>query len=92
MLPGRPVVVRRRPLLRAAVAGGGAYLAGHAAASRAAQRAEREAVQDARLSDLEEARQPQPLMLGQLIELVRMHDAGALTEAEFSAAKGKLLG
>lgn len=103
MRPMRPAMVRRRPLLRAAVVGGGAYAAGHAAASRSAQRAEREAVQDARISDLEQAGEPagrpeaprpgaNSSVLDQLTELVRMHDAGALTDAEFSAAKARLLG
>jgi Short C-terminal domain len=109
MFPRRAMVPRRRPLLRAAVVGGGAYVAGRAAASRSAQRAGQEAGQDARISDLEQAQQPQaqqpqaqqpqvpeprpdPSMLDQLSELARLHDAGALNDAEFSAAKAKLLG
>jgi hypothetical protein len=95
---------RRRPLLRAAVVGGGAFMAGKAAAHRSAERAG----QDARISDLESARQPeaaaavpgprsgqQPAdssVFGQLSELVQMHDRGALTDEEFSAAKARLLG
>jgi hypothetical protein len=102
-------MVRRRPLLRAAVVGGGGYMAGRAAASRSAERAERDAAQDARISDLEQAQQPagqQPpaqqrqvpeprsdsSVFEQLSNLVQMHDVGALTDAEFSAAKAKLLG
>ena len=97
-------MVRRRPLLRAAVVGGGAYMAGQSAAARSSQRAERESVQDARISDLEQSGQPaaqQPdvpgprpdsSVLDQLTELVRMRDAGSLTDAEFSAAKARLLG
>jgi hypothetical protein len=42
--------VRRRPLARAAVVGGGAYMAGKSAARRQAQMEE----QDARISDLEQ--------------------------------------
>ena len=95
---------RRRPLLRAAVVGGGAYMAGKAAANRSAERAD----QDARISDLEDAQQqqaapqvPEPRasqsaggsdVLSQLTELVQMHDRGALTDEEFSAAKARLLG
>jgi hypothetical protein len=100
---------RRRPLLRAAVVGGGAFMAGKAAAHRSAERAD----QDARISDLESARQPeaapavpepragqrptgqQPAdasVFGQISELVQMHDRGALTDEEFSAAKARLLG
>jgi len=96
---------RRRPLLRAAVVGGGAYMAGRAAANRSAQEADQEAYQDQRLSDLEAQQQPQsqqqaPVpeprpessMIGQLNQLVQLHDAGALSDEEFAAAKSKLLG
>jgi len=95
---------RRRPLLRAAVVGGGAFMAGKAAANRSAERAD----QDARISDLESAQQPEAApavpepragktpadssVFGQLSELVQMHDRGALTDEEFSAAKARLLG
>jgi len=94
---------RRRPLLRAAVVGGGAYMAGKAASNRSAERAD----QEARISDLEDAQQqqaapqvPEPRadqsaggsdVLSQLTELVNMHDRGALTDEEFSAAKARLL-
>jgi hypothetical protein len=93
---------RRRPLLRAAVVGGGAYLAGKSAANRSADRAD----QDARISNLEAQQQQAPPVpeqragqssgdsdvLGQLTKLVQMHDSGALTDEEFSAAKSRLLG
>jgi hypothetical protein len=95
---------RRRPLLRAAVVGGGAFMAGKAAAHRSAERTD----QEARISDLEGAQQPaaapavpepragQPpadsSVFGQLSELVQLHDRGALTDEEFSAAKARLLG
>ncbi|HTU07185.1 MAG TPA: SHOCT domain-containing protein [Trebonia sp.] len=101
---------RRRPLLRAAVVGGGAYMAGRAAANRSAQQADQEAYQDQRLSDLEQAQQqpqaqqpqyqqqapvpeprPDSSMLGQLNQLAQLHDSGALNDAEFAAAKAKLL-
>lgn len=100
--------VRRRPLLRTAAIGGGAYLAGRATANRSAQRAGQEAVQDDRISDLEQAQQPQsvpqvpqqasapapppPSLADQLAELASMHDSGALTDDEFTAAKARLLG
>jgi len=102
---------RRRPLLRAAVVGGGAYMAGRAAANRSAQQADQEAYQDQRLSDLEQAQQqpqaqqpqyqqqapvpeprPESSMIGQLNQLVQLHDSGALSDEEFAAAKSKLLG
>ncbi len=95
---------RRRPLLRAAAVGGGAYLAGKSAANRSADRAD----QEARISNLEAAQQqgqappvPEPRagqasgdsdVLGQLTKLVEMHERGALTDEEFSAAKARLLG
>jgi hypothetical protein len=95
-------MARRRPLLRAAVVGGGAYVAGRHAAQRSAAEAE----QEARLSDLEQAQQaPQQVpapraseapadssMMDQLSDLVRMHEAGALTDEEFTTAKARLLG
>jgi Short C-terminal domain len=98
------MIRRRRPLLRAAVVGGGAYMAGKAAANQRADRAQREAAQEARISDLETSQQqaqappvPEPRaadtdVLGQLTKLVQMHDSGALTDEEFSAAKSRLLG
>ena len=98
------IMRRRRPLLRAAVVGGGAYMAGKSAANRSADRAD----QEARISNLEAAQQqeqaPQvpepragqasgdPDVLGQLTKLVEMHERGALTDEEFSAAKARLLG
>ena len=79
MFPMRRAVVRRRPLLRAAVVGGGAYTAGRAAATHSAERADQEAQPDAGLVD-------------QLNELSAMHERGALTDQEFTAAKARLLG
>src|SRR5215470_3316874 len=46
--------VRRRPLLRAAVVGGGAYMAGKHMARQSDQRAADEAYQDDRISSLEQ--------------------------------------
>ena len=103
MLPGRGVGVRRRrPLLRAAVVGGGAYVAGkHVARSRDAAAAQ-ESDQDARINQLEQQGTPapavpsqrpaEPSMMDQLNQLAAMHQQGALTDEEFSAAKAKLLG
>ena len=45
---------RRRPLLRAAAVGGGAYLAGKHVANKRADQQYQEASQDARLSSLEQ--------------------------------------
>jgi len=93
--------VRRRPLLRTAVIGGGAYMAGRAGARRSADQAQQESSQDERINDLEQAQQAPPpaqqappagdSMLDQLDKLTALHGQGALTDAEFSAAKAKLL-
>jgi hypothetical protein len=88
-------VRRRRPLLRAAIVGGGAYMAGKSVArNKAAQ-----ATQDERISNLEQ-QQPVPTpapaaeqtTMEQLNRLTEMYDQGKLTDTEFAAAKAKLLG
>ena len=45
---------RRRPLMRAAVVGGGAYMAGKHVARKQEEQAQYEAQQDARIGDLEQ--------------------------------------
>ena len=50
---------RRRPLMRAAVVGGGAYMAGKAHARNQAEQAQYQADQDARISDLEQQQSAQ---------------------------------
>ncbi len=88
----------RRPLLRAAIVGGGAYAAG----KQRAQAQEREADEQARIAALEQ--QPQaaagsaPAATGEgtdivakLQELKQLQDSGALTPEQFEAAKQKLL-
>jgi hypothetical protein len=55
--------MRRRPLLRAAAVGGGAYIAGKRTAQRRAEQEGQQADQDARISDLEQQQayqQPPP--------------------------------
>jgi hypothetical protein len=100
--------MRRRPLLRAAAVGGGAYVAGRSMGRAAEQRQTAESEQDERISNLEQQQaeaSPQqpapppppapaaaPSMLDQLNQLSALHDQGALTDEEFTAAKGKLLG
>jgi hypothetical protein len=100
---------RRRPLLRAAVVGGGAYVAGKRVAQNSAERSAQEADQDARISSLEQQQggaqqaggppgatqpsgQPGTPVSEQLKQLTALHEDGALDDAEFSAAKRKLLG
>jgi hypothetical protein len=105
--------MRRRPLLRAAAVGGGAYMAGKRRAQNQADQAQAEAQQNARISDLEQQQDspqapppaappaPAPAAPGgsgpgslsdQLKQLSSLHEAGALSDDEFAAAKQKLLG
>jgi hypothetical protein len=84
------VFMRRRPLLRAAVVGGGAYAMG----KRSAQR---DAEQEQYADQQEPEQEPSsggatPSMLDQLNQLNQLHEQGALSDAEFAAAKSKLLG
>ena len=96
---------RRRPLLRAAAVGGGAYMAGKAHARHQAERDSNEAEQNARLDDVEgqqysqqapaappPAAPPPASMTDQLSQLATLHQQGALTDEEFTAAKAKLFG
>jgi Short C-terminal domain len=100
---------RRRPLLRAAVVGGGAYVAGKKVAQRSAEQSAQESGQDDRISSLEQqqdgtqpaggpqdeaapAGQADASLSEQLKQLSTLHEDGALDDAEFSAAKQKLLG
>ena len=94
---------RRRPLARAAMIGGTAYVAGRAG-QRSAQRqqdeADREQYQEQRIAELEAQNQPAAPapaapsndMVSRLGELSKLHSSGALTDAEFAAAKQQLLG
>jgi hypothetical protein len=95
--------MRRRPLLRAAAVGGGAYLAGKRRAQMQADQQYQDAAQDQRISDLEQQQaavpaprdpgdQPAPSMTDQLNQLADLHSQGVLTDDEFAAAKAKLLG
>jgi len=95
---------RRRPLMRAAVVGGGAYVAGKSAARRSAEREHQGNEQDERLATLEEqasatadppaqdAPATAPSMPDQLNQLAALHEQGALTDDEFATAKARLLG
>ena len=95
---------QRRPLMRAAVVGGGAYMAGKHVANRQADQAGMEADQDARISDLEQQQAPAPApapapaaaasspMIDQLNQLAELHKQGVLTDEEFAAAKAKVFG
>ena len=94
------MLMRRRPLLRAAAVGGGAFVAGRAVARNSAARQQQESEQNERISDLKQqapepqapAPAPTSSMLDQLNQLSTLHQQGALTDAEFTAAKAQLLG
>jgi membrane protease subunit (stomatin/prohibitin family) len=82
------MIMRRRPLLRAAVVGGGAYAMG----KRSARRSEGQDQQAQQQQAPGPAAPAQPSMLDQLNQLTALHQQGSLTDAEFDAAKAKLLG
>ncbi len=91
--------MRRRPLMRAAVVGGGAYMAGKSVARRSAQQEQSEDDQNERIASLEQqpgqpaaAPAAGPSLLDQLNQLDALHQQAALTDNEFTAAKAKLLG
>lgn len=97
------MIMRRRPLLRAAAVGGTAYAVGRSRGRQAETQQQAEYDQNQRLSDLEQQAPPPPApqapaapatssMLDQLTQLAALHDQGALTDDEFTAAKAKLLG
>jgi Short C-terminal domain len=97
---------RRRPLLRAAAVGGGAYMVGKHNANRQADQAQYQQDQDDRISNLDAqqappapapppAAAPAPApspMIDQLNQLAALHQQGVLSDEEFAAAKAKLLG
>ena len=93
------VFMRRRPLLRAAVVGGGAYAMGKRSGQRAAAEQEQYADQQyAYQQPPEPPAAPQapasgasPSMLDQLNQLTALHQQGSLTDEEFATAKAKLL-
>ena len=98
---------RRRPLMRAAMVGGGAYMAG----KHVARGQEAEADQEARIQQLEaqQAAQAAPVaaapvaaapaaapasddLATKLMNLKSLMDQGVLSPEEFQQAKAKLLG
>jgi hypothetical protein len=91
---GRSVVVRRRPLLRAAAVGA-TFAAGRAVRRQAQQRATTgEEGQPTRpaVPPQGNAASAEAAMMDQLSQLSMLHQQGALTDDEFAAAKAKVLG
>jgi hypothetical protein len=88
--------------MRAAVVGGGAYVAGRSMGRRAEQQQQAEGEQDQRISDLEQQQAPPAPaeqapdeaatspMIDQLNQLAALHQQGILSDEEFTAAKAKL--
>lgn len=110
---------RRRPLLRAAVVGGGAYMVGKKSGERKAeaeqsqqdasqqgqqdqQGQQGQAGQQGQQAQPAQGTQPahapkpspagQPPISDQLKQLTDLHSQGALSDAEFTEAKSRLLG
>jgi hypothetical protein len=82
---------RRRPLARAAMIGGTAYVAGRAG-QRAAMRQQEAAQQEVeRQPPPPAAPQQETDIVAQLTELKGLLDSGVLTQDEFDAAKRRLL-
>jgi putative oligomerization/nucleic acid binding protein len=85
---------RRRPLMRAAMVGGTAYMAGKAG-QRAAYREQQEHEQGTPEAQAPQAAAAQAApstdMVARLNQLTQLHASGALTDDEFAAAKQQLL-
>jgi hypothetical protein len=91
------MLMRRRPLARAAMVGGTAYYAG----KKRQEGQNREAEEQARLDDLEARQSVQTPAapsgptgdeaIEQLKQLAQLKESGVLTEAEFEVQKQKLL-
>jgi hypothetical protein len=90
--------VRRRPLLRAAAIGGVAYMGAKAGSNRAqAQQQAAAGPAEAPATAPAPAPAPAPVSaasdrIAQLQQLASLHDSGALTDEEFTAAKAQVLG
>lgn len=80
------LVRRRRPLLRAAAVGGGAYAMGKRHAEREAEEATVEPAQPAQGNGLSAGD------IERLQELSRLHDQGVLTDEELAEQKARILG
>jgi hypothetical protein len=96
------MVVRRRPVLRAAAIGGTFY-AGRAMGRRSEQQAAQDQPDSSAENDQSAQNAPAPgaggqgapggpSVLDQLNQLTALHQQGALNDGEFAAAKAKVLG
>jgi len=84
---------RRRPLARAAVVGGTAYVAGRAGAKAGANQAaeQQQYAEPAPAPAAPEPAAPAKDPMEQLKELAALHEQGVLTDAEFEIQKTKIL-
>ncbi|MGB0093812.1 MAG: SHOCT domain-containing protein [Solirubrobacteraceae bacterium] len=90
---------RRRPLLRAAAVGGGAYALGKHR-ERTQEEQQQQAYYEGQQSSTAAAAEPAPQGSSgitaedtqRLAELGRLHDQGVLTDEEFSQQKARILG
>ena len=94
-----PMIRRRRPLLRTAAVGGGAYMAGKHASNKSAERQDEAYAQGASDAAPPPAPAPQAGAGGltaedtnRLAELGRLHEQGILTDEEFAQQKARILG
>jgi putative oligomerization/nucleic acid binding protein len=83
---------RRRPLLRAAAVGGGAYMVGKHVAGQQADQNYQDASQEQQQAAVPAPRASGPSMADQLSQLADLHKQGLLSDDEFAAAKAKLIG
>jgi Short C-terminal domain len=91
-------LMRRRPVLRAAAVGGGAYAMGKRNA-RIQQERQEQAYDEGQQASVAPAAAPPPApaemsadVTTRLAELGKLHEQGVLTDSEFAQAKAKLLG
>jgi hypothetical protein len=85
------MMFRRRPLARAAVVGGTAYVAGKAGAKAGANQAaeQQQYAEPAPVAPAPAAPAKDPME--QLKDLAALHEQGVLTDAEFEIQKTKIL-
>lgn len=94
-----PLLRRRRPLLRAAAVGGGAYMLGKRHAESQEQEQEQDQYEQEAPPQEAPPESPPPSSGGisedamaRLKELGQLHEQGVLTDEEFAQQKAKLLG
>lgn len=91
-------LLRRRPLLRAAAVGGGAYMYGKHRADVEAEQQEQAYAQGQQQAFASAPQAPAPATgitsddTARLEELGRLHEQGILTDEEFAAQKARILG